>query len=377
MYFKKIAVISLAFAFFFTGCEEKKKEEVKIQKQEVKKVDVKVHTIKTQTYPIWVDFTGKTEALKNVYVTSRVTGELKEVYFKAGDIVKKDDVLFKIDDREYKSVLAQKEAALNKDQSSLNLALANYRRYEPLVTKGLAPREKLDELQANVAQYRAIVKADKSAVSEAKLNVEYSTVKATIDGKIGKSLVDIGNIVNTSDKLANIVQSKQLYVNFSPSSQEVFLFNQYKSEQYPKVRVLPESIEDRTLSLEGKLDFIDSVTDETTGTVLMRAIVDNQKDLLFPGTFVNIKLFITDKYPLIAVNPNNLSQNQLGSYVLVADENNKVHKVQVEVDYSNKDIAIIKSGLKDGDRVIVSETSQLTENQEVIAQEVSNPVVIN
>lgn len=118
--------------------------------------------------------------------------------------------------------------------------------------------------------------------------------------------------MSTSDKLVHITQSNDLYVNFNLSSKEVFLLNQYKSEKYPKVIVLPEDIDNIELGLKGKVDFIDSVTDEKTGTVAIRATVNNEKELLFPGTFVNIKLFVTDKIPVIAVHPNNLSQNQLG-----------------------------------------------------------------
>ncbi|PIE74617.1 MAG: hypothetical protein CSA18_03965 [Deltaproteobacteria bacterium] len=109
----------LYFVCFLTGCG-KNQEDTKLKK-EIKKVEVKVHTIKKQTYPIWLDFTGETEALESVYVTSRVSGELEKIYFKAGDVVSKDDILFKIDDKEYKSIVAQKQAALNKDKSRLNL----------------------------------------------------------------------------------------------------------------------------------------------------------------------------------------------------------------------------------------------------------------
>ncbi|PIF03727.1 MAG: hypothetical protein CSA86_04920 [Arcobacter sp.] len=373
---KSMLVLPLLSALiFFTACSEKKKEEVKVKK-EVKKIEVKVHTLNKQTYPIWLDFTGKTQALENVFVTSRISGELEKIYFKAGQKVKKGDVLFKIDDSEYKTIVDQKQASVNKAKSNLNLALSKLKRYEPLVQQGLAPREKLDELKASVQQYKSLLNADKSALKDAKINVNYSQVKANIKGTIGKALVDIGNIVNKNDKLANIVQTKELYVNFNPSSNAVFLINQYKSEKYPKVKVLPENIEDEKLSLKGRIDFIDNMTDKSTGTVSMRAKIDNSKDLLFPGTFVKIKLFITDKVPILALNPNNIYQNQLGSYVLIVNKENKVQKVQVEVSYSNKDLAIIKSGLKQGDRVIVSEVSQLRDNQEVIAKEVANSITI-
>lgn len=363
--------LTIFISFIFTACEDKEKVEVK-QVQE--KTSVNIYTMKTKTHPIWVDFTGKTEALENVFVTSRVNGELEKVFFKAGDIVKKGDILFKIDDREYKAILAQKEATLKKDQASLKLAIANFNRYSPLVKKGLAPKEKLDELNARVDEYKAIVSADKFSVKEARLDVIYSEVEATIDGKIGKSLVDIGNIITNADKLANIVQTNQLYVNFDPSSSEIFLLNKYKSEEYPRILVQPESIQESTVNIPGRVDFIDNKTNEMTGTVSMRAIIPNEQKLLFPGTFVNIKLFVTDKISFKAVHPNNLGQNQLGVYVLTVDANNKIVKKQLEVEYSNEYLAIIRAGLKDGDRIIASAINRLREGQEVIPTEVENPI---
>lgn len=357
----------------FTACE--KKEESKQNIKETKKeVSVDVHTIKRQKYPVWVDFTGKTEAFKNVEITSRVTGELKKIYFKAGDFVRKDQLLFTIDDSEYKAILAQKQATLNKDRASLKLAIANVKRYEPLVKKALAAKEKLDELVAKQEELRAIVNADLSAIKQAKLDVDYCQIKATIDGKIGKNLVDIGNIISNQTKLASIVQSKTLYVNFNPSDKEVFLYNKYKSEEFPKVKVLPEEIDDTNVALDGRVDFVDNVTNETTGTVAMRAKIDNSQNYLFPGTFVKIKLFITDQIPLIAVHPNNIQENQLGSFVYVVDKNNEVKTKQVVIDYSNSDLTLIKEGLEEGDKVIVSATKRLTNNQKVKAVEVANPI---
>lgn len=358
----------------FSACSDKKTEEKKVEVKEVKKTEVQVHSIKKETYPIWVNFSGKTEAKNNVFVTAKVAGELKEIYFKAGDTVAKGQKLFKIDDRVYKAVLSQRKSSLQKDRANLNLAVANVKRYKPLVEKGLAPREKLDELVANQRQLQAVINSDNATIKEAQIDLDDTLIKASISGKIGKSLIDIGNNVSTSDKLVQIVQSNDLYVNFNPSSKEVFLLNQYKSEKYPKVIVLPEDIENMDLGLKGKVDFIDSVTNETTGTVGMRATINNEKELLYPGTFVNIKLFVTDKIPVITVHPNSLSQNQLGFFVYTVNAENKVQKIQVKVEYSNKDLAIIKSGLMIGDKVIVSATNKLQENQEVIASEVANPI---
>lgn len=373
---KKIltSIFTLLSLLILTACNDKKVEENKIEIKEVEKVKVDVHTIKKEAYPIWVDFSGKTEAKNNVFITAKVAGELKEIYFQAGQSVQEGQNLFRIDDRSYSAILSQKKSSLQKNKASLNLAIANVNRYKPLVQKGLAPREKLDELVASQKQLEAIVNEDLATIKEAQVDVDDTIIKASISGKLGKSLIDIGNNVSTSDKLVNIVQSEELYVNFNPSSKDVFLLNQYKSEKYPDVIVLPEGIENIDLGIKGKVDFIDNVTDVATGTVSMRAIIKNDNELLFPGTFVNIKLFITDKIPFIAVPPSTLSQNQLGFFIFTVDSENKVQKTVVTVEYSNKDLAIITSGLQVGDKIITSATNQLQEKQEVISNEVANPI---
>jgi len=376
MSIKNIILLPLTIGLItlFTGCEEKKVEQKVEVKKEIKKVDVNIHTLKKQPYEIWVDFSGKTEAYKNVDVTSRVSGELKEVYFKAGDIVKKGQLLFKIDDSQYKAVLEQKMASLQKDKASLNLAKSQVNRYKPLVQKGLAPREKLDELVANQRQLQAVVNADSATIKQSKLDVEYTNIKATIDGQIGKSFVDVGNLVSASStSLAKIVDSKVLYVNFNPSAREVSLIKKYKSEENPRVKVRLENSEDR-IELKGNIDFIDNTTNETTGTVSMRAKIDNKQNIIFPGTFVEIKLFITDKIPVLAVHPNNLGQNQIGSFVYVVNSENKIETRQVSIQYSNTDLAMIKDGLVEGDKLVVSNITKLRDGILVNAKEVENPI---
>lgn len=363
--------IVLILLLVFLGCE--KKEEKKVETKEIKKIEVEVNKITKSTYPIWVNFSGKTEAFKNVEVTSRVNGELKEIYFKAGDEVKKDQLLFKIDDSQYKAILEQKIAGLQKDEASLNLAISNVNRYKPLVKDGLAPREKLDELVATQKQLQAVVNASKASIKQATLDVEYTQIKATIDGKVGQNLLDVGNLVNaTSTVLTKIVDSKKLYVNFNPSANEVSLIKKYKSQDNPTVKVKLENND--SIELKGSIDFIDNTTNQSTGTVLMRAIIENEDNIIFPGTFVEIKLFITDEIPVIAVHPNTLGQNQLGTFVYVVNTENKLETRQVEIQYSNEDIAIIKSGLNEGDNVVVSDITKLGNGMLVNATVVENKI---
>lgn len=373
MLFKQIffTVNILLFGFFISGCESK--DEQKSIKKVVQKVDVDVYSIKEETYPIWIDFSGKTEAYKDVSVVSRVSGELQKIYFKAGDRVTKGQVLFKIDDSEYKAILDQKKATMAKNQASLELAQATFNRYEPLVAKDLVAREKLDELRANVKQYKAIVDADKAVVKQAKLNVKYTEVKASVDGLVAQEAISIGNLVTASStSLTRIVNADRLYVNFSPSADEVSIIKKYRSEIKPAVVVKLNHKTD--VKLKGKIDFIDSATNVTTGTVNMRAVLENEENIILPGSFVEIALFLTDKIPAIAVHPNTIGQNQLGTFVYFVNSENKIQTKQITLKYSNNDLAIVNSGLSAGDKVIVSDTTRLRNNILVNPKEVPNPI---
>ena len=380
MYIKKSTfLMSIFVLFFLLGCSEKK-EEQKVEPKEAPKKSVEVYNIRAEKLPVWVDFAGKTEAYKNVAVVARVKGNLEERFFEPGDFVKKGDKLFKIEDSEYEAVLEQHEASKRKNQASLKLAISSYERYKPLVEKELATKEKLDQLIAEKEQVEALIKADESTIKQAKLNLDYTVVHATTDGMIGRNIIDIGNMVGTSSdnsKLAVIVKSDPLYVNFTPSGDDTALIIKYKSELKPRVKVyIPPRNGNEAVMYNGNIDFIDNKTNESTGTVSMRAIIQNPKNTLLPGTFVEIKLFITDQVPLIALSPKNVMENQLGSYVYIVNAENKLETRQVEIEYSTKSMLIIKKiSLKEGDKVVVSPLRKLSKGMDVDVKEVNSPVL--
>ena len=372
--YKKISyfLFILTLTLFFSACENKTENQPTVTEE--KPIAVNVHTLKEEPYPIWVDFSGKTQSVDEVMVISRVTGELKERSFKPGDTVKKDQALFTIDKSEYQAVWDQKNANLQKDKASLNLAIANVKRYKPLVDEQLAPREKLDELEATQKQLEATINADMAALDAAILNLEYCDVKASIDGQIGKELVLLGNIVNAGTELAKIVQTDFLYVNFNPSAHEVALIKKYKSSDKPKVKVRLRSNKRMDVELEGEVDFIDNVSNNSTGTVAMRAKIANAEKLLFPGSFVEVKVFVSDKIPVLAVHPDQISQNQQGEYVFVVNQKNEIETKQVQTSYANNDLAIISEGLKEGDQIVVGTVNALRNGTKVSMNEVENPI---
>ena len=377
--FQKNIAIAVIISALFIGCGEKKQDQKNVQK-EASKISVEVYIVEEEKIPIWIDFSGKTEAYRDVAVVARVKGNLEKRFFEQGDYVKKGDKLFEIENSKYVAILNQHEASIKKNQALLKLSISSYERYKPLVEKELATKEKLNQLIAEKEQVEALIKADDSTIRQARINLDYTIVKATTDGMIGKNLVDIGNMVGSSSKnskLAVIVKSNPLYVNFTPSGDDTALIIKYKSELKPKVKVyIPSRTNAEEDIYEGNIDFIDNKADELTGTVSMRAIIDNPKHTLLPGTFVEIKLFISDQIPVIALSSTNVMENQLGFYVYIANEQNKLETRQVEISYSTKDMLIIKKiSLKNGDKVVVSPLKKLHKGMDVITKEVGNPVL--
>lgn len=376
MFIKKLSVLVLVLIFSL-GCGTKEEKQDTVKK-EVPKKEVEVYVVKDEKVPIWIEFSGKTKAYQNVDVIARVKGILEKKFFKAGDIVKKGDLLFKIEDSQYSAILEQKEASKKKNEASLKLAISSLERYKPLVEKELATREKLDQLIAQKEEIEALIKANMSEIKQAKLNLEYTNVRASIDGIIGKAMIDVGNVVggsSESSKLATIVRSNPLYVNFTPSGYDTFLINKYKSEKNPKVKVFIPSRKEIKY-YEGNVDFIDNKTNDSTGTVSMRAVIDNPDYSLLPGTFVQIKLFISDDLPVYVLSPKNIMENQLGSYVYVVDDKGKIKIKQIKIVYGTNQMLIInKKSLNKGDKVVVSATKKLREGMEVDFKEVKNPVI--
>ncbi|MDQ7046972.1 MAG: efflux RND transporter periplasmic adaptor subunit [Sulfurovum sp.] len=372
MYTKVLVLIGILAIVLLSGCDDKK-EKVAVIKEVP--VAVNVHTLKEDTYPIWVDFSGKTQAVDQVMVISRVTGELGKSRFNPGDRVEKDQILFSIDKREYQAQWDQKNAILEKDQASLALAVANVKRYAPLVKEQLAPKEKLDELTATQKQLEATIRADKAALDAVTLDLEYCDVRASISGQIGKELVLTGNIVDKGTELATIVQTEFLYVNFYPSANEVALIKKYKSEDKPKVKVILKSKRGLDMTFDGEIDFIDNVSNTSTGTVSMRAKITNKDLLLFPGTFVELKLFVTDEMAVIAVHPDQIFQNQQGQYVYVLTKENTITLKQIKSGYTNNDLVMITQGLKAGEKVVVGTVNGLREGLKVTGTEVANPIL--
>jgi len=368
---KKILTTTLiSLLTLFSACSKEKKE---IIKKEIPPLAVNIITVKKEPIPIWKQYTGMTKASSDQDVRTRVSGILEEIYFKDGQVVKKGQKLFKIQQSEYVAALNAAKAKKRQDEASLRLAQADVDRYAPLVKEGLAPRATLEQYQAQQAGLKAAIAGDVAEINRAKLELSYTIITAPINGNVSARRVDIGNIVGQGEAtlLTTIVKTDPIYAYFSPSQKDVRLFQKYRNKNRPYAFIEVAGSVDQ-IRLEGFVDFSNNIVDPLTSTITMRATIDNKQGKVLPGTFVYINLFINDKYEFLMIPPEVMFNDQLGSFVYVVGENSTIKRVDIKTDYSSKYYISVNTGLKDGDKVIVSALVKLKAGRKITVTDVSS-----
>ncbi len=369
---KRIAKVTMAWlcvgvlVFATSGCGKEKQVQESVPAKALPQV--KVRLLKKEPRKIWVEYSSKAEAYESATVVSRVEGEILEQTFKAGQQVHKGDVLFHIDKSDYLADYNKALAQLEKDRATLELAEADVLRYLPLVAEDLAPRQKLEQLEAARKELEATIKADKVLMKDAQLKLSYCDVKAPIDGKIGEEFVKPGNLVSAGTKLASIVDSQALQVSFFPSTREMAVIQRYKAKPMPDVEIYPR--DNPAIREKGQVEYIASRADETTGTVAMRAKVENTDEAIMPGSFVTVRLIIHDRMPVVSISPDWVFQDQQGEFLYALDANDTLHKVHFVSPFSNAETVILPDDLA-GKRVLVQPAGSLVEGSRVQPQIVS------
>ncbi len=354
------SVVLLAFA----GCGEEKKQQ---EQKTVPALPVEIITIKERNVPIWMPYTGKTQASSSQEVRARVQGILEEIYYKDGDNVKKGQKLFKIEQTDYLASLNTAKAKKARNLATLKLAQADVNRYKPLVKDGLAPRVTLEQYEAQVATIQADLASNDAEIKQAELELSYTIIKAPIDGQASRRLVDVGNLVGKGEAtiLTTINNNHPMYAYFSPSEEDFQKIKKFKDRDVMEAYITFDYQSEllKNMSKLGFVNFSDNTVDPGTSTVSMRAEIPNEDNSVFPGTFVHVNIFVTERFKLVGVPPEVISEDQRGQFVYVVSEQNTAHKKYIEPVYESRFFTLLKKGsLDDGDKVIVSALIRLREN---------------
>ena len=350
--------IGVAFAsiMLLGACEQQNKyqppppAEVTVAKPEQRKVT------------LYMEVTGSTAPLNRVDLVARVQGFLDKVAYKDGAAVKKGDLLFQIDQQDFKIALQIAQASQEQQEALLLQAEADLKRKQELVKTAAVSVATLDDSRAKRDSTVAELAKAKGQVEQAKRNLEYTTITAPFDGNMTARLVDPGAMVGAEGptKLATIVQIDPLYVKFNIDEQQVLTIREHMREMGVTLKDLGPIPVDIGLQTEkgyphtGTLDYVAPEIDSSTGTLAGRAIIDNKENLLEPGLFVRVRIPKQLNVESLLVPDIALGNNQQGRYLLIVDDKNLVVQRQVEVgEFVDGSLRIIKSRISPNDRVIV------------------------
>ncbi|HZY59906.1 MAG TPA: efflux RND transporter periplasmic adaptor subunit, partial [Candidatus Binataceae bacterium] len=311
----------------------------------------------------YIDFTGNTAAIDSVTLVARVEGYLEKIHFTDGALVKKGQLLFTIQQDQYKAQLQQAQANVAAQKAALWHAKVEFARYSGLLKEDAATQTEVDQWHYKRDASAADLLAAQAQVVIAQLNLSYTTVRAPFDGRIGRHLVNPGNLVGTMGQqtaLAEINQINPIYVYFTINERDLLrIIKRTKAspgEIEAQTRVIPIyfglSNEDG-YPHEGRLDFASISVAPTTGTLQLRGIFPNRDLTILPGLFVRVRLNALQKRPALLVPGDALSFDQQGEYVLLVNDQNMVERRSVKTSFQVGDMMVVDSGLKPGDWVIV------------------------
>ncbi|HEY5777214.1 MAG TPA: efflux RND transporter periplasmic adaptor subunit, partial [Terrimicrobiaceae bacterium] len=322
----------------------------------------------------WDEYTGRLAPMGTVDVRPRVSGYIMEVKFIDGDLVKKGQPLFIIDPRPYQADYDQAKAELDKADAALKLASSDFDRARQLRDKGVTAAGDFDQRAATLQQATGAFQSARAALAAAKLNLEFCTVTAPIDGRAGLANVTVGNLVSADgkDPLTTIVSTNPVYAYADVDERSLLRYVRYYQtkkkgpEDADEVKIPIElSLQDETgFPHTGYIDFLDNRVDPSTGTIRIRGVFDFENGLLGPGLFVRVRIPAGLPYPAVLVPERSVASDQGQKYVVVVKDNTAEFR-PVSLGTLFETLRVIKSGLKAGETVVVDGLLKVRPGQKV------------
>jgi multidrug efflux system membrane fusion protein len=322
---------------------------------------VSVATVLQQTIGSWDEFPGRVEAVESVEIRPRVSGYIDSVNFREGQEVKKGDVLFVIDQRPYRAELARAEAELARARTQAELAKSQAARAQKLLETRAVSREEHDTRISAQAQAEANVRAAAADADVARLNLDFTEVRAPISGRAGRAMITQGNLVTAAgtDLLTTVVSFDPIYVYFDADEQAylryVEMAREAEASGSPEAR-LPVQVglsDEEGFPHQGYLDFIDNQLNPATGTIRARALLDNADRAFTHGLFARVKLLGNDRATALLIDDKAVLTDQDRKYVYVLDAENKAVRRDIKLGRINNGLRVVNSGLQASDQVIV------------------------
>jgi multidrug efflux system membrane fusion protein len=336
-------------------------------------VVVRTAKVEIAPMPVVIDVVGTIESEHVVAVRPQVSGLLTQVLVKEGDRVKAGQVMFRIDSRPFDAAINQAKAAVARDQANLELARANEKRLKPLLDRDFITRAEYETSVANATALQAQVESNKAQLEQALVQLDYTFIRATIDGRLGALSVRAGNLVSSSTNaagtpLVTINRTNPVLVSFNIPQEVLGAVRKYQTSGELVVQVLREQGAD--VLAQGKLVFIDNNVNAQTGTIIMKAALSNDKENLWPGQFVAVRMVLTTEPAAIVAPEAAIQPGQQGSFVYVfqpgeGDAACRAKFQAVKIDRQLGDRVVIASGLKGGELVITEIPPGMSANSPV------------
>ncbi|ECQ5910625.1 efflux RND transporter periplasmic adaptor subunit [Campylobacter coli] len=358
--FQKNTILALGVVLLLTACSKEEAPQKQTPPQSVSTMSAKAENL-----PLNFTYPAKLVSDYDVIIKPQVSGVIVEKLFKAGDLIKKGQTLFIIEQDKFKASVNSAYGKALMARANFDNASKDYNRSKTLYNKGAISQKEYDSALANFNNTKANLTSARADLENARIDLAYTEIKAPFDGIVGDALINIGDYVSSSStELVRITNLNPIYADFYISDTDKLNLVRNTQDGKWDLDSIHANLNLNGETVQGKLYFIDSVIDANSGTVKAKAVFDNNNSTLLPGTFATITSegFIQKngfKVPQIAV-----KQDQNDVYVLLV-KNGKVEKSSVHISYQNNEYAIIDKGLQNGDKIILDNFKKIQVGSEV------------
>ncbi|MDX7478410.1 efflux RND transporter periplasmic adaptor subunit [Enterobacter roggenkampii] len=351
------ALGAMLLSVLLVGCDDSVAQNAAPPAPAVSAADVVVKSISQ-----WDSFNGRIEAVESVQLRPRVSGYIDKVNYTDGQEVKKGEVLFTIDDRTYRAALEQAQANLARAKTQASLAQSEANRTDKLINTHLVSREEWEQRRSAAVQAQADIRAAQAAVDAAQLNLDFTKVTAPIDGRASRALITSGNLVTAGDTasvLTTLVSQKTVYVYFDVDEstylhyQNLARSGQGASSNHTALPVEIGLTGEEGYPHQGKVDFLDNQLTPSTGTIRMRALLDNSQRQFTPGLFARVRLPGSAEFKATLIDDKAVLTDQDRKYVYIVDKEGKAQRRDITPGRLADGLRIVRQGLNPGDKVIV------------------------